>query len=292
MTMGRSRFGTVDALLVATIVMLAGCSGGAGRNAAGTVSVIASDTAHAGTARVDVETIFPGQPTSVKQGVYDFTHHLGEIFPSTTASGAGNYEVIVDRSNVYLQVPFLPQGKRWIVQQLEQPGNVLLSLYLSPANPDVSSLLKGLGAVLSSIEPSGNKSIDGVSTTEYKVVVDPNKVIGRMKVTSQQKQETEQSFGPAHPVLIWTDSESRLRRVQVQLAFPGVGTMTSIVTYSDFGIPVSISPPPADQVVTRQQLQQWCAGSSSQRSSVVSGSNLFKGSSCGTSGATISVPSP
>lgn len=282
-------------IVVATaLLVLAACGNGSAKVTTSQLSQIAQTTASAGSAKVEEEATAPGQPPEIEKGVYDFQRHLGEILPTASLLGGGTYEAILDGSTAYVQLPPpVPEGKKWLaVPQPNGPSASLLSLYLGPsdpADPDASSLLGGLASVIGPVQRVGTQAVDGVSTTEYRFVVEPDKVTAKMtKATAQQKVEIDQSFGPAHPVLIWVDDQGRLRRIQVQLVFPNVATMTSTVTYSDFGVAVSVRPPPSNQVVTLHQLEKLCPASGPN--GVSGSSNSIPGSQCGIFGGPLTAP--
>jgi hypothetical protein len=67
-------------------------------------------------------------------------------------------------------------------------------------------------------------------------------------------------------VQIWVDAHRLLRQIRYQVPIPatsagaagGTGAATATITFSGYGAPVSITPPPAGQTadITSQVLQQ------------------------------------
>jgi hypothetical protein len=174
-------------------------------------------------------------------------------------------------------LPAALSGKKWL--SYAQPGSArtaatpgarafsaLASLTgFSPYTLDPADELQALGAVASDTSASGAETIRGVSTTRYRVTIDPDKALSLLPAgTTTKERQSYQEFvdafgGTSHTVDLWVDGHGRTRRVRVPLQFtiPGapVSPSGSIqVDYWDFGVPVKVTPPPPDEVVTQQQM--------------------------------------
>ena len=92
----------------------------------------------------------------------------------------------------------------------------------------------------------GKERIDGVRTTHYHVA-------GKLPSTSKARRTME----------LWIDEEDRIRQIsQIVIVSEGRLTQTSrsYIAYRDFGVPVSITIPPEDQVGAVDSLDDVSSG--------------------------------
>jgi hypothetical protein len=126
-------------------------------------------------------------------------------------------------------------------------------------NPaDMLQSLRGAG----SVREVGTQDIDGTPTTHYHAEIDLQKAID--KVPAQYKDVAEKGMkllGSSFPVDVWIDHDGLPRRFAIDIEMPGSGgSVTESIDYSDFGAPVNIEAPPADQVQTMSDFQRVAAG--------------------------------
>jgi len=160
---------------------------------------------------------------------------------------------------IYEELPSaIPQlgGKRWVGLSLAGFVN-----YPS-AGFDPSQELSLLAAQASSVTKVGTVKVLGVPTTEYVAVLDvakPSPYIG--PEGRQLIQNLAASGLTSVPVSVWIDSAGRPRQMKITetLARPPAGapassaaaypiTVTYTMNFTDFGIPVTVTAPPASQV--------------------------------------------
>ncbi|GHF68996.1 hypothetical protein FHX82_003495 [Amycolatopsis bartoniae] len=221
-----------------------------------------------------------GQTVPVSaSGVIDFAGNTAQL-TETLPNGAGNAEARFLNGVVYQQLPAnlgaaLSGGKPWIsidANKLaqQQYGASLSDLQgLNVSDPsDALGYLRGAGDQVREIGPD---TVDGTPTKHYDVTLDLDKAAaGRSPQAQQATQRLEQQLG-SHtlPAQVWVDDQGRLRKLVMDEkitpqttaaqngASTGPVTVSITETFSDFGTPVTVTAPPADQVadVTDRVLQ-------------------------------------
>ncbi|GAB2859983.1 lipoprotein [Streptomyces deserti] len=102
------------------------------------------------------------------------------------------------------------------------------------------------------VKKVGTTTIDGVNTTQYRVMVDVAKL--------PDGAALRQQVGSTMPMNLWLDDEGRIRRQQVDMTFKAPAnkgtsaadaaqqaTVRMLIEYSDFGTDVEADEPPANQ---------------------------------------------
>lgn len=240
------------------------------------VQAAASTTSDAGTARVWAS----ANGISIDGG-YDFTSRRAEMEVDGSKFGApeiGKIEAVVDYSNgLVMYMKFPPQmtkdlgGKSWVKFDvgtlLKQSGvDVDLSALTQGQSADPTS---GLGMLrgADSVTTVGTETVRGVDTTHYHLVVNIDKALAQAPAAQRDALGKLVNLYTVHtfPMDVWLDSDGRVRRVTESIdsanirnpagvppAFKGVLT----VTYEmyDFGAPVNVQVPPADQTTDLSQL--------------------------------------
>jgi len=241
----------------------------------------ASATAAAGTARLlltsrlDVNS--PGAnatQTTSSNGVVDFRADSSDLLAHQPYGGGSETRRIGTASYEHQQqrpgLSRLGPDKPWLrtdlsVQERHLPGSSPLLIAASPADlpAALSRLLADADAKVASV---GTEQIDGTSTRHLRLTVDPARAAARAGGQAEQLYRRaagcHRASGP-QPVDVWIDDQQRLRRIELHSPFPlggwfvyGGGTPTSdtlTLTLSDFGLPVHVPTPPADQVETESQ---------------------------------------
>lgn len=146
--------------------------------------------------------------------------------------------------------------------------------------PGMSDLLGGGGGGLGTNDPSqyldmlrgagsarelGREDVRGVPTTHYSGVVNVQDALDA--APEEQRDALEKmmdtlegqvDFGALEfPVEAWIDDQGLPRRIRMEMALPAAGTsMTFTMEMFDFGAPVNVEPPPADQVTDMTEAVQ------------------------------------
>jgi hypothetical protein len=200
-------------------------------------------------------------------GVIDFAGRsadLTENLPGNQGAGETRFigGVLYERLPGAL-VSQISHGKPWIaldVGALSQQGNDAMRQLItnSPADPTaVLAYLRGAGDQVNLIGPD---TVDGTSTTHYTVLINLDKSVAGQSTQAQNAVHTlEQQLGThTLPAGVWLDHQGRLRKFTIDATMSGAATGTSTpptggitfsfaATLSDFGLPVNITAPSADQ---------------------------------------------
>lgn len=150
----------------------------------------------------------------------------------------------------------LPPGKTWLRVDARSPDPVISQFgQLVQAirdNADPTKSFAQFGAAVTIVEAS-EEPLDGVRAVRYKLRVDLAKAAARQAdpTIKQSLQQSVQSGLTTLEYTLWLDASNRTMRVSVDQPLPGdQGSFTLDVRYRDWGQPVQIDPPPADQVAT------------------------------------------
>ena len=172
-----------------------------------------------------------------------------------STAGAQQVRLRLVGGSVYVGLGRQIMGKSWL--RLDPGGR-------DPAAAAVAGLVSALQGTLdversvsgfdraTGLEKTGRRTLDGVPTQGFEVVLEGDALRG-----SLAEQLSGVATGAAPEVAravyrINLDDEGRPKRVAVTVtpadATPGDGGATVTTDYSDWGSPVTINPPPADQV--------------------------------------------
>lgn len=140
----------------------------------------------------------------------------------------------------------------------------------SATGSDPAQALSQLAAVSSRVTRTGTAVIGGVPTTAYRAEENLDKVAARLqarvgaKAAQAFRQEAKVLRTSTLPVRIWVDAHHLVRQIRYQVPIPDssgsapAGTTTATITFSRYGVPVALTPPPASETadVTSRVLQQ------------------------------------
>ncbi len=155
-------------------------------------------------------------------------------------------------------VSSLLPGKEWIAD----PGNLTSQLGGSGSeNP--ADMLGALAAKGNTVVDMGPSALNGTATEEYSVTSNPAQAMARLDqehlpASVVKGAKALLSAGPIKMKVWVTQSADVIRQMAIGVPVPGTSGATVTVTmgFSDFGAPVSISPPPASSVATYGQFEQ------------------------------------
>ncbi len=217
--------------------------------------------------------------TVTASGAGDFATNAFEV--TVNASSGGSVEVLETGGVAYVQIPpasraSVPGNKPWVSVNLNQVDQATLgrsfSQLASASNDSPTQVLSNLKAVSNNVTRIATPVLSGKQTTEYAATIDLNKVAAETKARSGAKAAKavtaeEQALG-THlvPVKLWVGANNLLRQVEEQVPIPaasagatnGSGSATLTITFSSYGSPVNLNPPPSSQVanITAQVIQQ------------------------------------
>jgi hypothetical protein len=176
---------------------------------------------------------------------------------------AGTFQVRLVGGKLYLMLPAQARaatgGKPWAavdVSSLEPDNSTVPGLGSSSSDP--SQVLGYLQGISSSNTNLGSATIRGVQTTHYRVVVDLNKAAqASPKAAAGYQKIISELHTSTLPIDVWTDSSDRVNQMQFQIPVPANqggalagGNVNFRMQLYDFGVPVTVAAPPADQVGT------------------------------------------
>lgn len=160
-------------------------------------------------------------------------------------------------SELWMSFPMLSKtsgvsnAKPWMYMNATELGVTPEQLAASQG-ADPSQGLQYLAGLGGQAKIVGTETVDGVPTTRYSTVV----TLAALTKTSTPAQlaEIKKLFGDKLqlPVDVWIDAEGRARRLDMSMATNSAAlqmTMKMSYKFGKFGEPVSISAPPADQVM-------------------------------------------
>jgi hypothetical protein len=203
-------------------------------------------------------------------GVIGFTNQTADL-TETLPGNQGTGETRFVNGILYERLPGtlvaqLSGGRPWIsldVSKLSGQGGNLQPLIADvPTDPStVLGFLRGAGDQVDTIGP---ETVDGTPTTHYTVLINLDKAAAGQSAQAQNAVHAlERQLGTnTLPAQVWLDSDGRLRKIAMRETLTGSASTPSTTpsttsagnisfdftaTLSDFGVPVAIATPPADQ---------------------------------------------
>jgi len=168
---------------------------------------------------------------------------------------------------IYENIPGLGQltpGKSWISIDLSSLSSA------AAKDPTTSSIGNNPAVMLHMLAQQGNKvvplgpsTVDGVAVNGYSVTVNPATIAQQLKKANLPSWIEKAAVGlkvQNYSVKVFVDSSDTLRSLEVQTtatkAQTGPVSVDETLGFSDYGTPVTVTTPPADQVESFQQFLQ------------------------------------
>lgn len=256
------RWGLAGAL-VALVLVAAGCGSG-GSLALDPVASAADRTLDKGTGRFDLQTTFTlpllGRATVSGEGSFDNAKQAMDVTMHLDGDGAGlpsSVEVRLLSPVMYVRLPNEKREKSWVKIELQHAlknlGLALPNLGVGQSPAEALAQLRGS----TNTEKVGTETIDGVRTTHYRGTVDVQDALGRATAKERKALQRLLDEAKAHGVDaastthdVWVGDDGLVRRLTEQVGSVGHVTMT----FSDYGAPVQIEAPPADETTDLSDL--------------------------------------
>jgi hypothetical protein len=232
-------------------------------------AVRASLGAHSADMTFDIALSAPGQ------GTYRLSHVRGDetfsgspeanftvTIPNAPGSGSMIVREVITGGTLYVNV-----NGQWYSTSLRHAlGGAGITGSLSRSDPaQTLELLQQAGSKVTRI---GSATVGGVPSTEYRAVIDLDRATaaepakGQAALTPALLHRYEQLFGLSRvPTDVWIDQQGRIREMKIvvplsvaALAKLGLSGAPSGITesvtigLSDFGVPVTATPPPTSEV--------------------------------------------
>ena len=251
----------ITGLFIVAMVATACGKGGSNSNATlqhldqtGFISQVAAKSVSQKTAKIAMtETVTPpsgaaASPVTITaDGEMDMAKKLlGFKMNFPAAMGiSGSIEMVMAGTTMYMQMPAAIRAeagltKAWIGMKLDKLAGSALG---GASFTDPSSVLQALQAIASSVDKVGTATVRGVKTTKYDVTLDMTKVASKVPAFAR-KAVSQLTFDH---MFVYVGDDSLVRREEFSASVSGVSVTTQIDLY-DYGLPVSVSVPPASQV--------------------------------------------
>lgn len=260
---------TASVGLIALVLALV-APGGA-HNANGQAIVIASVN-HAVASKTAQATLTmnvnSGQMTGKGNGTIDFTD--GAMDLTMQANLPSLHQALTIRG-IYLggtvyehiaQISELVPGKSWVSIDLSGLNKVPGATGALNLGGNPAAMLRLLSARGATVTPTGTSTVNGVKVNGYTVTIDPafiEKQISSANLPSWMRDASSKINFRNATETVFIDRSGNLRRDAVHMVIDipssqaGPMTMDETLDLSNYGVPVSISAPPASQVVDIQE---------------------------------------
>lgn len=280
--------------VVAAVLILTGACGSDDEGATGPTTqrtplevVVASSTktAEARSSKMAFTVVSQGLPgasgqaiTITGEGAFDYAARQGSFamdIPAIAGVQVGRVEAVSTGTTIYQKFP--PQlasflgGKSWVkidLNQLGQSAGIDFNSISQASSADPTQafqFLKGAGV---DVVELGKEQVRGEAVTHYRGTVDANKAAAAAPPEQQKAlQQLAQIYSQPLPMEVWIDDEGRLRKMtyavdlsklnlppQATAGHEPTGSINFTLELFDFGTPVSVTVPPADQVADLGQL--------------------------------------
>jgi hypothetical protein len=277
--------------VVAALGTLSACNGKSGDSASGgsakggnapvsalaALKLAATKTDQADSAKVDASTQASGVSTTMTGAMDwssggttgDFTMKMGgsQAAALKQLGSDGNIQALYTPDAMYMNMgPGMAKsdgGKPWVKYDYDTMAKTMgasgsaLKEEMQNNNPTLSvKMLIASGAVTS----VGSESVRGVTAKHYAGTVKVSQLLGAQsgldaKTSGQLQTMLKQQGITTEHIDVWVNGQGLLVK-QVEKATATSGAINSTAYYSDYGVKVSVTPPPAGQTMDVAQLSQ------------------------------------
>ncbi|MGH3319454.1 MAG: hypothetical protein ACRDN9_04620 [Streptosporangiaceae bacterium] len=276
------RAGTLATVAVAAVT-LAGCGSAGGHLTGGrpgpakdtpaspleAVNAAYTATTKAKTAKIAPDTTVRAQEHTVHSsgaGVMDLGGRKMTL--TMTLPNGQSQQMRMTDGKEYVEMPpqtraQLPHHARWLAVDLDKVAKQRFGASLSQLRGK-RSVTHSLAYLRDSskVTKLDEKTIRGVSTTGYKVVVNLDKAAKQRKNAATRKaiHKVEKMLGShSMPVKVWLDKQHRVRReavsIPVHLPKGGKATTDTTTDLYGFGTPLHVKVPPESQTISLSELR-------------------------------------
>ncbi len=191
------------------------------------------------------------------------------------------WQVVADGTTVYLRAAMfrmLTGADGWLSVTPDALGPGAEGLGLGAGSYDFTELLDTLRGVVGEPEVVGQETVRGVETTRYSITMDLATAIERAPADQRERLEAQLdrlgvSADAGVPVEVWLDADDLPRRLRMDMGSMLAGTdlgdgATAAMTLEvfDYGEPVTIDVPSADEVTPFTDLMGGLLGARSRAS--------------------------
>jgi hypothetical protein len=136
----------------------------------------------------------------------------------------------------------------------DDPSELLVPYPGGPTKP--TDVLTRVLLASDETEKLGKEDVRAVETTRYRAKVDGRKLLQQMQRSDRLHTPEEVRGDRFFPVELWIDDESRVRRIRLREGAAANESMVMTIEFFDYGVEVDVQPPPADQVISQEELEK------------------------------------
>jgi hypothetical protein len=263
-------------LVLAATLLAAACSAELSPGATVLQSIPTTHRAHS--ARVSYSATFdiataPAPVEMTGEGAFDYARHEGRMTfdmsqilqqEGGAPEGSGRVDMIFEGVVLYMRMPFLTQivteQRPWLRLDLEaarRAGRPELAQLVQLGQSDPTQLLELLNGATKDVEAIGEEELRGTQTTHYTMTLDLRRAVEKASAETRSSIASlvARSGSPRLAADVWIDEEGRMRRMTYVVVLATSdgdappNSMTVTMELYEFGVDISVQPPPADQVV-------------------------------------------
>jgi hypothetical protein len=228
------------ALLVVPVLLLVAACGSDPSSLEGSGQALKD----AGTSRVEwrMEGNLPDSEMFTATGTIDYVKERGEMVTKSKDHPKPFVRGIFIGHDAYMGVDY--QGKMLWQKSSGEMATGADRLGPGPGGTRPDEVLDELVEASEKVEQVDREEIRGVTTTHYRAHIDEKKVA-----------ESKDLYPPEGLIIdAWIDEDGLMRRLR--LPFGGPKDPVQVIDLYDFGVEVSIEPPPEDQVVSEDEFER------------------------------------
>jgi hypothetical protein len=194
-------------------------------------------------------------------GAFDYPDHRGTMTMTLPIGGTQRTEqAIYDGTTIYVNVgdlaPGLPSGKQWIsedISKIESAGPALNAGGLDNGTfGDPAAMLQQLKSIGGSVTSLGPTTYEGTAVTEYTATLPASVLQGEIgQLPASLQKDMSAVHIPDIKMDVYITSDNLLKAMHMPMSFSVDGqsiSMDMTMSFSNYGTPVTVTPPPADEV--------------------------------------------
>lgn len=159
---------------------------------------------------------------------------------------------------------FTGADDKWLEGEDGSAGDLASGFGVGGASGSPTDILETLADANADVEEIGTEELRGVQTTHYRALIDAEALAESMSAREREEFESDLGASPISefPMEFWLDDQGLLHRYRMDLSDPALlsesdGELESaeiIFDMWDHGADLDIQPPPADQIVSEDEL--------------------------------------
>ncbi|HEY1652003.1 MAG TPA: DUF2510 domain-containing protein [Acidimicrobiales bacterium] len=201
--------------------------------------------------------------TMTGSGAFDFAHHTGTMTMQIPVGAKQLTEqAIYDGSTVYVNVGTLlgslAQGKQWVSEDLGKTESAAGGLNGVGTFGDPASMLQQLQSIGGTVTSLGPTTYEGTPVTEYSATLSASVLEGELGQLPSSLQKAVSGLSvPNITMDVYIGQGNLLKAMHMPVSFSEAGQSVSMdmtMSFSNYGTPVNVTPPPANEVEPLGQL--------------------------------------